>query len=69
MRVLGGLNQRPTIVKNRASAADRVNGAPSEGERLGGRLLAHDIRKEGGGGGGDGGNFWRVCRERGADGV
>lgn len=44
MRVLGGVNRRPTIVKNRAGATNRVDGTPSEGERLGGAgLLAHNV--------------------------
>ena len=69
MRVLENPNRQPTIVKNRVSAADRVDSAPSERERLGSGLLTHDVRKErrGGGGGGNGGHFWGVRAERGAD--
>lgn len=69
IRTLGGLDHRPTVVKNRARAADRINGPPSEGERFGGRLLAHDVGEEWGGGGGNGGHFRGVCGERGMDGV
>lgn len=69
IRILGGLNQRPTVVKNRARAADRVDSTPSERERLGGRLLAHDVGEEWRGGGGNGGHFWGICGDRGADGV
>ena len=44
MRIAGGVNRRPTIVKNGASAANRVDGAPSKGERLGDAgLLAHNV--------------------------
>jgi hypothetical protein len=69
MRILGGLDLRPTIVKNRASAADRVDGAPSERDRLGGGLLAHNIGEERRGGGRNGGHFGGLCVERGVDGV
>lgn len=69
MRVLENLNRQPTIVKNRTSAADRVDGAPSERERLCSWLLAHDVGKErrGGGGGGNSGHFWGIRGDRGAD--
>jgi hypothetical protein len=46
--VFGYLNLRRTIVKNSASAANRIDGAPSERERLGGTgLLTHDVGKKG----------------------
>jgi len=68
MRVLENPNRQPTIVKN-SSAANRVDGAPSERERLCGGLLAHDVgeKRRGGGGGRDCGHFWGVRSERGAD--
>ena len=45
MKIDGGMNLRPTIVENWASATNRIGGAPSEGERLGGAgLLPHDVR-------------------------
>jgi len=45
MKILGGVNLQQTIVKDWASATNRVDGAPSEGERLGGAgLLPHDVR-------------------------
>jgi hypothetical protein len=71
MRASGALSPRPTIIKNRADAADRVNSPPSEGECFGSGLLAHDIGEEGrgGGSGGNGGHFWGICGERGVDGV
>ena len=70
MRIVGGVNRRPTIVKNRASAANRVDVAPSEGERLGDAgLLAHNVRKDRRGRGGNGGHSWGICVERGVDGV
>ena len=63
IRMLEGSNQQPTIVTNRA-----IGGAPPERERLsGGGLLAHDIGKEGRGGRGNGGHFWGISGERGAD--
>jgi len=67
MRVLENPNRQPTIVKN----TDRVDGAPSERERLWSGLLTHDVGKEwrSGGGGGNGGHFWGVRGDRGADGV
>lgn len=41
VRVFGVVNWRPTIVKD---GADRLDGRPSEGERLGdARLLAHNV--------------------------
>ena len=69
MRILRGLNHRPTIVKNRARAADRVDSAPSVGERLGDRLLAHDVGEERRVWRGNSGHFWGICGDRGADGV
>jgi hypothetical protein len=58
------------IVKNRARAADRLPSASTERERFGGsRLLAHDVGEERRGGGGNGGHFWGICSERGADGI
>lgn len=69
MRILENPNQQPTIVKNGASAADRVDGAPSERERLRSGLLAHDVGEERRSGGGNGGHFWGICGDRGADGV
>jgi hypothetical protein len=69
MRKIGGLNQRPTVVKNRVSAPDRVDSAPSEREGFGGRLLTHDIGEERRGGGRNGGHFWGIRAERGVDGV
>jgi hypothetical protein len=57
------------IVKNRASAANRIDGAPSERERLCGGLLTHNIGEERRGGRRDGGHFWGIRRERGVDGV
>jgi hypothetical protein len=55
------------IVKNRAN---RLDGRPSEGERLADAgLLAHNVREERRGRGGNGGNFWGIYVERGADGV
>ena len=69
MRVLENPNRQPTIVKDRASAADRVDGAPPKRERLCSGLLAHDVGKERRGGGGwrNSGHFWGIRGDGGAD--
>jgi len=68
VRKLVGLVRRRTVVKNRAGAADRVNGPPSEREGFGGAgLLAHNVGKEWGGRRGNGDHFWRVCIGTGVD--
>lgn len=68
MRVLVGVNRRPTIVKDRPGTANRVGGAPPEGERLRrARLLTHDVRKKRRGRRGNGGHFWGILADRGMD--
>lgn len=73
MRTFGYPSRRQTIVKDGAGAASRIYGTPSERERLGaGRLLTHDVGKEGRGSGrrgGDGGHFGAISVERGLDGI
>lgn len=56
------------IVKDRPGTANRVDGAPSEGERLcRAGLLAHDVRKKRRGRRGNGGHFGGILADRGVD--